>query len=137
MVADGEMESQDRAPTAKQLFEDGRREFLAGRYFEAHDIWEELWHRLRGPDRRYLQGLIHLAVGAYHYGNGNAAGARSQWEKAVRKLGEYPACHWGVDASGWVRWIGAYLEGNSPEPMPAHLPFQPERLPLHLPLASD
>ena len=136
-MTDAETESQDRALLAKRLFEEGRGEFLAGRYFEAHDIWEDFWHSLRGPDRRYLQGLIHLAVGAYHYGNGNSAGARSQWKKAVVKVGEYPKCHWGVDVSAWVQWIGAYLDGNVMGPLPVELPFQTDRFPSLLPLAPE
>jgi hypothetical protein len=135
-MTNGENVSLDSTLHGKQLFEEGRREFLAGRYFEAHDIWEDFWHALHGPDRRYLQGLIHLAVGAYHHGNGNEAGARSQWEKAVLKLGEYPACHWGIDVSAWVQWIGVYLEGNPAGPLPVEMPFQPDRFPSHLPMAS-
>jgi len=135
-MTNGENVSLDSTLHGKQLFQDGRREFLAGQYFEAHDIWEEFWHTLHGPDRRYLQGLIHLAVGAYHYGNRNTAGARSQWKKAVLKLGEYPACHWGTDVSVWVQWIGVYLEGNPAGPLPVEMPFQPDRFPSHLPMAS-
>ena len=136
-MTDALTEPQDGFPLAMRLFERGRGEFLAGRYFEAHDIWEDLWHSLRGPDKRYLQGLIHLAVGAYHYGNGNRRGARSQWQKAVIKVGEYPAGHWGVDVSGWVEWVNAYLAGDETKPIPAGLPFQSDRFPTMLPLAPE
>ena len=136
-MTDAERELIDHPPTAKELFENGRREFFDGHYFEAHDIWEEFWHRLHGPDRRYLQGMIHLAVGAYHFENGNETGARSQWMKAVLKLGEYPKDHWGVDVSTWVQWIGGYLNGAAPGPHPKTLPFQSDRFPVALKMALD
>jgi uncharacterized protein len=127
----------DYTTHGKQLFEHGRQEFLDGRYFEAHDIWEELWQRLLGSDRRYLQGLIHLTVGAYHFENGNARGARSQWKKAALKIGEYPKGHWGIDVSAWLGWIGLYLEGDSRGPFPTDLPFQSERFPSYLPMSPE
>ena len=125
------------APSAIQLFEDGHREFVAGRFFEAHDIWEEFWHRLHGPDRRYLQGLIHLAVGAYHFENENHAGARSQWSKAAIKLGEYPEGHWGVDRREWIAWIRSYIETKPHGPFPGGLPFERDQFPQSLRLALD
>ena len=32
--------------------------FNRGDYFEAHEVWEDLWHDKAGPDRRFYQGLI-------------------------------------------------------------------------------
>ena len=26
------------------------------RFFEAHEVWEDLWHDTAGPDRRFYQG---------------------------------------------------------------------------------
>ena len=51
--------------------------FNRGDYFEAHEVWEDLWHDTAGPDRRFYQGLIQAAVAVYHAGNGNARGARA------------------------------------------------------------
>jgi hypothetical protein len=48
-------------PTAVAL-ERGRLLFNAGRYFEAHDAWEEAWLREDEAARRLLQGLIQIAA---------------------------------------------------------------------------
>lgn len=45
----------------------GRRLFNAGRFFEAHEVWEEAWLREEGDTRQLLQGLIQVAAG-YHQG---------------------------------------------------------------------
>ena len=66
-------------------------------YFEAHEVWEELWADYQGPLRRFYQGLIQLAVCLHHFGNGNLRGARklyygcrgylegfAPWEQGIR-----------------------------------------------------
>lgn len=118
-----------------RLFAEGIREFCLGRYFEAHDLWEEFWQELRGPDRLFLQGLIHLAVGTYHYDNGNLSGARSQLGKAMAKLNRYPTLHWGVDTSTWLKWADRLVSGETDVPHSDDLPFDETRFPGQLTMA--
>jgi uncharacterized protein len=80
-----------------QRFFEGIQEFNRGRYFEAHDILEDLWQGYREPDRVFLQALIHSAVGLYHLENDNVKGARSQLSKACSKFEPYLPAHWGVN----------------------------------------
>ncbi len=49
--------------------------FNEGDFFGAHEVWEDLWSESHGDERRFVQGLIHAAVGLCHFGNGNLAGA--------------------------------------------------------------
>jgi hypothetical protein len=49
--------------------------FNAGDYFEAHEVWEDLWAESHGDERRFVQGLIQAAVGLFHFGGGNHGGA--------------------------------------------------------------
>jgi predicted metal-dependent hydrolase len=79
-----------------ERFYEGIREFNAGRYFEAHDILEDLWQGYREADRVFLQALIHSAVGLYHLENDNLKGARSQLSKACLKIEPYRPKYWGV-----------------------------------------
>jgi predicted metal-dependent hydrolase len=51
--------------STQRLFEQGRVLFNGGRFFEAHEAWEELWRTQRGAARLPLQGLIQVAAG-YH-----------------------------------------------------------------------
>ena len=46
-------------------------------FFEAHDVWEELWSEYRGEDRTFYQGLIQVAVALHHFGNGNIRGRKN------------------------------------------------------------
>jgi hypothetical protein len=45
-------------------------------FFEAHEVWEDIWGEAVGPERRFYQGLIQAAVALYHFGNGNLGGTR-------------------------------------------------------------
>jgi hypothetical protein len=49
--------------------------FNAQDYFEAHEVWEDLWAESHGDERRFYQGLIQAAVGLFHFSNGNLGGA--------------------------------------------------------------
>src|SRR5512132_3389935 len=53
--------------------EPGRALFNAGRYFEAHEVWEALWLTETGERRRLLQGLIQLAAALYKASEGGSA----------------------------------------------------------------
>lgn len=119
----------------RRLFAAGVAEFQQGGYFEAHDLWEEFWQELRGPDRRYLQGLIHLAVGTYHFQNGNLEGARSQLGKAAQKLGQYPEGHWGIGSTAWWRWAAEVAAGSEASPPKGSLSYDAQQFPGRLVMA--
>jgi hypothetical protein len=44
-------------------------------FFDAHEVWEELWMESHGDERRFYQGMIQAAVGLCHFDNGNLNGA--------------------------------------------------------------
>ena len=73
------------------LLEAGIYFFNAGRYFEAHEAWEDLWRGSEAPLRLFYQGLVQAAVGLHHLGHGNLNGARAQLAKSLEKLEQYPA----------------------------------------------
>jgi uncharacterized protein len=58
-------------------------------FFEAHEVWEELWTEYQGPARRYYQGLIQAAVCLHHFGNENVRGARKLYHSCRKYLEEY------------------------------------------------
>ena len=68
------------------MLERGRALFDGGRYFEAHEVWEELWHRERGEGRKALQGLIQIAAGLYKAGLGQPRGCVRLLEAGLSKL---------------------------------------------------
>jgi len=68
------------------LFERGCQHFDAAEFFEAHEVWEELWNEAHGARHAFLQGLIQVAVGLHHAGNGNYRGAHKLFARALTYL---------------------------------------------------
>jgi len=75
------------ARPASGPLEAGRTLFNSGRYFEAHDVWEEAWLSAAGVPRRLLQGLIQLAA-AFHKAStrGSARGCVHLIDEGLAKL---------------------------------------------------
>jgi uncharacterized protein len=79
--------------SSAEHFEEGIALFNAGRFFECHEAWEEVWKRSHGDEKLFYQGLIQAAVAILHAERGNMAGAASLCERAMAKLDPLPAVH--------------------------------------------
>ena len=77
----------DGGAGADPRLEKGRALFNAGRFFEAHDAWEELWREAVGPRRTFLQGLIQIAAGFLKDQRGAPESAARLLEMGLEKLG--------------------------------------------------
>ena len=67
--------------------------FNRGFFWEAHEVWEEAWHRVvpRSPARLLLQALIQIAAAALKARSGDLVRARGLAESALDKLGRLDA----------------------------------------------
>jgi predicted metal-dependent hydrolase len=96
--------------------------FNQARFFEAHEALEHVWRAAPQPEKKFLQGLIQVAVALYHHGNGNSIGARSVLRRALRNLSRYPACFGGMDSAGFLNsisdWQRALDEDTCLPPLP-------------------
>lgn len=75
--------------TIETLFEEGKSKYLKGEYFDAHEIWEDLWSDYYLIDRKLIQGLIQLCVSLVHLDNGNLKGAKSLLKKSIEKFSQF------------------------------------------------
>ncbi len=66
-------------------------------FFEAHEVWEELWADTHGEPRRFYQGLIQVAVCLHHFGNGNIRGAKKLYFGSRGYLESYQPKYLGLD----------------------------------------
>ena len=66
-------------------------------FYEAHEVWEDLWQDYQGDSRKFYQGLIQVAVCLHHFGNGNVRGARKLYHSSSRYLEAYRPHHLGLD----------------------------------------
>src|SRR5581483_6510057 len=115
-----------REPEYDARYLAGIDHFNRGEYFEAHEVWEDLWHECGPADRLFVQSLIQAAVALYHWGNGNRAGARRLFASGRDKMAGYRPSHWGLGGDGFWRQVGAALAGAlSDDPPPGPPPPAP------------
>ena len=79
------------------LFQEGLNHYRSKDYFEAHESWEDLWSDYYLEDRKFVQGLIQLAVSFVHLGNGNMNGAKSLLNKCTEKFKLFSGIHRDID----------------------------------------
>jgi uncharacterized protein len=85
------------APEYDPRYLAGVAHFNAGDYFEAHEVWEDLWHDCDSADRLFYQSLIQAAVALYHWGNANRAGATRLFASGRAKMAGYRPRYLGLD----------------------------------------
>jgi uncharacterized protein len=78
------------------LWAEGLALFNAGRFFECHEAWEEVWKCAGGPEKLFYQGIIQAAAAILHAERGNLRGAASTFRKARAKLDPLPAAYLGI-----------------------------------------
>lgn len=77
-------------------------------YFECHEVMEELW--LTEGRSPVFQGLLQVAVGLYHYRNGNASGAVKLFSQGIDKLQGQPEVLHGIRLGKLVEDSRQYVE---------------------------
>ena len=80
----------------RELLQLGIDLFNAGRYFEAHEAWEEVWLEAPRALRAFYQGLIQVAAGFVHLTRNEYAGTERLLEEGVAKLEKYASDFLGV-----------------------------------------
>ena len=69
-----------------ELFSIAVLHFDRGEYFEAHEVWEDLWNEASGARHPFLQCLIQVAVALHHARNQNFVGTRKLFASALQYL---------------------------------------------------
>jgi len=69
-----------------ELLEEGRALFNGGRFFEAHERWEEAWLVETGARKLLLQGLIQIAAGFLKATQGRHGAAARLLEAGARRV---------------------------------------------------
>ena len=87
----------------------GIRHFNQGEYFEAHEVWEDLWGECEPSDRRFYQSLIQAAVALYHCSRGNATGAHRLFHSGRRYMKPYRPVHLGLEIDSFWKMMEARL----------------------------
>jgi uncharacterized protein len=96
--------------------------FNRARFFEAHEVLEDVWRAAPAEEKRFLQGLVQLAVAFHHHSTGNHIGMRSVMERGLRNLDGYPNDFFGIQLLPLKHSLREWREALEKQQPPPSLP---------------
>jgi predicted metal-dependent hydrolase len=88
-------------------------------FFDAHEALEDIWRAAPPENKKFLQGMVQIAVAFHHYSTGNRVGMRSVLKRAIRNLSE-PSGRFGqIQLAALLQSLGQWreaLDNNLPLP---------------------
>jgi uncharacterized protein len=93
--------------------------FNNAEFFDAHEALEDIWRAAPPENKKFLQGMVQVAVAFHHYSTGNRVGMRSVLERAIRNLSEPPGNFGQIQLAALLQSLGQWreaLDQNSPFP---------------------
>ena len=111
------------AEERRRLLQEGIEHFNRGEFYDAHEVWEDVWRSNLPEPRKLLQGLIQVAAGLHQILDlDRQIGPRNTLAKARVHLEPYGPTALGLDVAGLIESVGrwqAWLERTEDEPPPA------------------
>jgi len=107
------LESGISTKTKREALREGIDLFNQERFWEAHEVLEEIWHPATGVDRDAIQGLILTAAALVHYQKNEKSICISILGRAREKLGTLNEFN-GVDVRRLRAKIDRILKDNTP-----------------------
>ena len=120
------LEAEDRNDLAQ-----GLALFNAGKFWEAHEAWEQIWRRHAEPWRFFIQGLIQAAAAYHQLRRGIHHGTVKHLKNALAKLEVAPADFAGLDLEALrveLRQLVARFEDMPPEEFVAYKNIETPKL---------
>ena len=85
------------ADTERKLYLDGITLFNDHEFFEAHEVWEDIWHMAWGLKHEFYQGMIQCSVALEHYRRSNPRGVLSLYQSYNEHFKEVPDVFMGLE----------------------------------------
>jgi predicted metal-dependent hydrolase len=96
--------------------------FNRAEFFQAHEVLEDIWRAAPAEEKKFLQGVVQVAVAFHHYSTGNFVGMRSVMERAMRNLSGHPQRIKLIELAPLLRsltlWREAMDSGQPHPPLP-------------------
>jgi predicted metal-dependent hydrolase len=93
---------------------DGIKHFNAGDYYQAHEVWEEIWLRSSGQEKLFYQMLIQSAVSLLHHERGNVRGSLSMYSAVMEKLARLPSVFMSLDLADFSQQMKRFFSEAAP-----------------------
>ncbi|MGH9500336.1 MAG: DUF309 domain-containing protein [Terriglobales bacterium] len=94
--------------------------FNQGKFFDAHEVLEDVWRAAPHEEKKIWQGLVQVAVALHHYSTGNRLGMRSVLVRAMQNLAGHPPQFYGIQVSPLLKSLARWLEAfDNGQPLPS------------------
>ncbi|MGO9125030.1 MAG: DUF309 domain-containing protein [Terriglobales bacterium] len=94
--------------------------FNQGKFFDAHEVLEDVWRAAPQPEKKIWQGLVQVAVALHHHSTGNRVGMRSVLVRAMKNLAGHPPNFHGIQLPGLLKSLAQWLEAfDNHQPLPS------------------
>jgi predicted metal-dependent hydrolase len=101
-------------------------------FFEAHEVWEDVWNAAYGIKHEFYQGMIQCAVALEHYRRSNARGVLSLFKSYNRHFRDVPPQFMGLDVKQFLAQMHEALRPvleASPVPQKGSIMLDHSRVP--------
>jgi predicted metal-dependent hydrolase len=88
----------------------GIRLFNNAEFFDAHEALEDVWRAAPPENKKFLQGVVQVAVAFHHYSTGNRVGMRGVLERAIKNLAEPPGSFGQIELAGLLQSLVQWRE---------------------------
>lgn len=96
--------------------------FNQGRFFDAHEVLEDVWRAAPHEEKKIWQGLVQVAVALHHHSTGNFVGMRSVMVRAMKNLAGHPRAFHGIQVPRLLKSLARWLEAFDNDQPPPSLP---------------
>ncbi|HEV7784588.1 MAG TPA: DUF309 domain-containing protein [Thermoanaerobaculia bacterium] len=108
----------------RRLFLEGIELFNGGRFYDSHEVWEDIWRSTTPEPRNLFQGLIQIAAALHQFLDLHRQDAPGRTlAKARVRLEPYAPMACGLDIASllehvgsWESWLGT--KQGEPPPVP-------------------
>src|SRR5262245_25743074 len=91
------------ADLERKLYYDGITLFNEHEFFDAHEVWEDIWHMAFGLRFEFYQGMIQCAVALEHYRRSNPRGVVSLFESYNGHFKDVPRFLMGLNVEEFLK----------------------------------
>lgn len=96
--------------------------FNQGRFFDAHEVLEDVWRAAPPEEKKVWQGLVQVAVALHHFSTGNLVGMRSVLLRAMKNLAAHPPDFHGIQVPRLLESLAHWLHAfDNQQPLPSPL----------------
>ena len=113
----------------------GIEHFNKREFFDAHEIWEDLWNEEHGEPNKFVQGLIQFATALHHFEASNLKGARILYLGGVELLTPYGEKYWGLPVETFLaqmKQVMGHLVDYKQEDLPGRYHPDKEKFPIQV-----